>query len=148
MKTLLALILSLSATCAFAADEAKKDPNAGVVIDPVAAEVWTTENGTKYHLKDCPNAKIKTTIAQSIVEGDTPCKQCNPPVYDPAKVVVFAAGEKGGKYHLYSCRYAKTQTTLKQALADSLTPCGTCKPPVLWEAPKAGAAAATAAPAK
>jgi len=141
MRLLAALFLAATASLATAAD-APKDPNAGVVLDPVTCETWTTENGTKYHTKDCANAKVKTTLAQSLIEGDEPCKQCVPPVYDPAKVQVFVS-ENGGKYHLFSCRFAKKQTTLAQAVQDGLAPCAVCKAPALWTKP----ATAPAAPA-
>ncbi|MCK6490103.1 MAG: hypothetical protein L6R48_17590 [Planctomycetes bacterium] len=145
MRLLPTLLLLASATLGFAADGAvpAKDPNAGVVTDPAACETWTTENGTKYHTKDCANAKIKTTLAQSLSEGDEPCKQCQPPVYDAAKVVVFAS-ENGGKYHLFSCRFAKKQTTLAQAVKDGLAPCAVCKAPALWTKPAAPATAPAA----
>lgn len=150
MRRLAVFALFLFAACGFSADE-KKDPNAGVVADPATCEVWTTESGTKYHTKDCASAKVKTTLAAAVVDGDTPCAKCTPPVYDPAKVAVFSGGEGGKKYHLFSCRFAKTQTTLDKASAEGLTPCGVCKPPVLWTPPKkpdSTTGSATAAPAK
>lgn len=146
MRSLTVLALAVLASVAPAADEARKDPNASVVLDPATCEVWTTNGGTKYHTKDCPSAKIKTTLAEAVVDGDTPCAKCAPPVYDPAKVVVFVGGEGGKKYHLFNCRFAKSETPLAKALADGLSACATCKAPAPWVQPKADAAAP--APAK
>lgn len=140
MRSLLALFLVVS--IGFAAEEAKKDPNAGVVMDPATTEVWTTEQGTKYHTKDCPNAKVKTNLAAAVVDGDTPCAKCSPPVYEASKIVVFTGGDAGKKYHLFSCKFAKDASTLAKVVADGLTPCGICKPPALWTAPKADQSAA------
>ena len=142
MRTLTILALALVANFGFAADDAKKDPNAGVVLDPSATEVWTTEQGTKYHTKDCTNAKVKTNLAAAVVDGDTPCAKCTPPVYDATKVVVFTGGDAGKKYHLFICKFAKDASTLAKVTADGLTPCGVCKPPALWAPPKADQPAA------
>lgn len=145
----LALLATLSLVlggAAFAADT--KDPNAGVVTDPATVEVWTTDKGSKYHTKDCTNAKIKETLAEALVDADTPCSKCSPPVYDPAKITVFAS-DSGAKYHLFSCRFAKKPMTLLEAIKQDLAPCGVCKPPVVWKAPAAPAAdPAKPAPAK
>lgn len=146
MRHLAALALVLCCASAFAADAAPKDPNAGVVLDPAACEVWSTEKGTKYHTKDCPMAKVKTNLAAAVVDGDTACAKCSPPVYDPAKIVVFTS-DSGTKYHLFSCRYAKNQTTLKDAVGKGLEPCAICKAPKLWTPPKADAPAADPAKA-
>ena len=150
MRTLTVLSLVILASIAGAADEAKKDPNLSVVLEPAAVEVWTTTGGVKYHTKDCPSAKIKTNLADAVVDGDTACAKCSPPVYDPAKITVFSGGDASKKYHLFSCRFAKTATTLAQAVADGLQPCGVCKAPALWQPPKAAATptpATTPAPA-
>lgn len=140
------LVLSLAFFCCALAAEPVKDPNAGIVVDPVSCEVWTTESGTKYHSKDCPAAKVKTTLAAAVVDGDTPCAKCAPPVYDPAKVAVFTS-DSGAKYHLAGCRHAKNQTTLAEAVAKGLTPCATCKAPALWTPPKPAGEASAAPPA-
>jgi len=135
MRHMLALAVLFAATAGFAAD-ASKDPNAGVVTDPAACEVWTTEKGTKYHTKDCANAKVKTTLAAAVIDGDTPCATCKPPAYDAAKVVVLVS-DSGKKYHLPGCRFGKTETTLKDAAAKGLEPCAVCKAPALWTPPSA-----------
>lgn len=140
-------ILAILATIGLAGglSAADKDPNAGVVTDPAKVEVWTTDKGSKYHTKDCTNAKIKETLAEALVDADTPCSKCSPPVYDPAKITVYAS-ENGKKYHLFSCRYAKTEISLKDAVAKGLEPCGTCTPPTVWSKP--ASTTATPAPAK
>lgn len=143
-----ATVLPILALAGLAVAAETKDPNAGVVTDPTKTEVWTTDKGTKYHTKDCPNAKIKETLAEALVDADEPCSKCSPPVYDPAKIVVFTS-ESGKKYHLSTCRYAKTASNLKDVLAQGFEACGTCKPPVLWTLPKAADPAAKPAnPAK
>ena len=117
----------------------KADPNAGLIVDPLTAEVWSTEHGAKYHTKDCKSAKVKTTYAAAIADSDTECATCKPGSYDATKITVFTGGEGGKKYHLFSCRYAKTATTLAKASADGLTPCATCKAPALWKPTEAAA---------
>lgn len=148
MRHLALLALFACITCVSAAEETKKDPNAGVVLDPATTEVWSTEKGSKYHTKDCPSAKVKTNLAAAVADEDTPCAKCAPPVYDATKIIVFLGGEAGKKYHLFSCKFAKTQTTLAKATADGLTGCSVCKPPVLWAQPKAEAKPEQPAPAK
>jgi hypothetical protein len=150
----LATALCLLVSLALAADGATApaagaatDPNAGVVLDPMRTEVWTTEKGVKYHTKDCPNAKVKTTLGDAVVDGDTPCATCKPPVYDAAKITVFTTAS-GKKYHLFDCRIIAGKTSTKISLPDAIAggydACGVCHPPVVWSA----TGPATAAPAK
>ena len=137
-----AILSVLLATVALCAADAVKDPNEGKIMDPTSATMMTTESGTKYHTKDCKSGKIAYLMSQCIIEGDTPCATCKPPVYDPATIVVFTASDAGKKYHLFSCKFAKVESTLAKATAAGLTPCAICKAPALWEAPKSATGAA------
>ncbi len=140
-------VTALSATWAGDAAAEAKDPNAGKILDPTIAMVWSTEKGSKYHTKDCKSAKVEVTYAKAMADEDTPCATCKPPVYDPATIVVFAT-ESGKKYHLYNCKFAKKQTTLEAAVKDGLEPCAVCKAPALWKAPAKLAQPADAKEAK
>lgn len=131
MRHLIIALLITACLPLIAADK-PADPNAGVVTDPVAVQVLSTEKGAKYHTKDCPAGKVTVTLAKALEDGDTPCAKCSPPVYDISKIAVFTS-DTGKKYHAAGCRFGKTRTTLQDAGAKGLEPCTACKPPVAWK---------------
>jgi fructose-specific component phosphotransferase system IIB-like protein len=99
-----------------------------MVLNLSAQTVYVTENGKKYHQKDCQYAKDAKpmSLADAKAKGYTPCSTCCKDV--KATDIKVYVTENGKKYHMAGCQYAKNgkEMSLADAKAKGYTPCSTC----------------------
>lgn len=99
-----------------------------MVLNLSAQTVYVTDNGKKYHQKDCQYAKNAKpmSLADAKAKGYTPCSTCcKDAATADTKVIVT---DNGKKYHMPGCQYAKNgkEMSLADAKAKGYTPCSAC----------------------
>jgi hypothetical protein len=98
------------------------------VLNICAQTVYVTDNGMKYHQKDCQYAKNAKpmSLADAKAKGYTPCSACNKSTTAADTKVIVT--DNGKKYHMPGCQYAKNgkEMSLADAKAKGYTPCSAC----------------------